>query len=1132
MKQKVISLFLLLISATLIAQVSSYEYFQGYSEEISGKRFGYHSPLPEVNESLLLRGQDDYNAIEWYSEIVPSNYSNEFATFIWPFGMDVSSTPVDFELSINGVHYVSFSSSRTSDLGPKIIDGAKGSQLILNVTMLDKYEDQMGFAILKIPTTVINKGKPSHFKISTKTNNNNAWFMTFKSSVEKKIDIYQNKVVAKKDGKLFHSLSIDFVHLGEDALAKINIGENNAELLLTAGYNKVEIYVPKVMDTTEIVASIQIANELFSIPAVLTPIREWEIYLVQHTHTDIGYTRPQTEILPEHLRYIDNALDFCDQTDNYPDDAKFRWTCETSWSVREYLNSRPKKQVDRLLKRIQEGRIEATGMFLNFSEIIDESALAAQTKTLRMLKNKGIDVTTAMQNDINGIAWCMVDYYHNTDVKYLTMGIHAHRARKPFNKPTSFWWQSPSGNRLLAYRSEHYQHGNSLSLTTGQQDVLRNNLSKYLSSLEEREYPYDKISLQFSGYITDNSPPSTKACDIIKEWNEKYEWPKLKSALARDFMIYLDEYHNDDIPVQEVAWPDWWTDGVGSAANETKIVRNTQTKMTAITGSMAMAVALGIDMPSDLNSEVEEVYDNLLFYDEHTHGAAESVSDPLAQNTVNQWGMKASYAWEAAKKSHALEEKVLAFIEEDLNTCDQPTIAVFNTLNWERAGMIELFLLHEIIPEGVNFTITDVNDKEIPYQRYERRQEGSYYGLWVEDIPPMGYKTLKINAGKKSNIEDPQISELLENQNYKIDIDTKKGVIASIFDKDLNIELIDQNDTLRLGQLVYEQLDNRHELERLTSGTRDTIYKPLGMTRSTLKNIKTISHASGAIYNSIVLNGEIPICADSRGVTIEIRLYHYQKKIELLYSMHKLPIVDPEGVYVSFPFKLNNGILAFEAQGGIVYPGKNQLGGSSSDWNTIQNFASVRNNNSQVVFVSDEIPLVQFGDINTGRYYYRLEPKTNHIFSWVLNNYWVTNFKASQQGELRWTYSLTSANDNTDMFATKFSWGERVPILSRVKLPTVGAIDTKLVSKSIIDLRVPNLLLVNSTISIEDNGVILHIREVEGDHAILDIRRIIEETGAISAQEVNILEEEISRLTSPLLIEHFETKFIRLVFDK
>ena len=58
---------------------------------------------------------------------------------------------------------------------------------------------------------------------------------------------------------------------------------------------------------------------------------------IQHSHTDIGYTRSQTEILAEHLRYIDYALDYRDATDNYPENAKFRWTCEASWPVDEFL---------------------------------------------------------------------------------------------------------------------------------------------------------------------------------------------------------------------------------------------------------------------------------------------------------------------------------------------------------------------------------------------------------------------------------------------------------------------------------------------------------------------------------------------------------------------------------------------------------------------------------------------------------------------------------------------------------------------------------------------------------------------------------------------------------------------------
>ena len=1124
--------FLLFISAAY-GQDTHLEYLQGYDKTLSGKRFGYHSPLPDINTSLLLRGRQDYESLEWMTENTPWDFKNDYAQFIWVFGMDVNSSPAEFLLFINDQHQLNFSNSKTSEMGDRVFKGKNGTELTLRTTLLDKYKDQMGFALLKIPEGTLEKGNPVNIKIKTHNDQNEAWFMVFTSKVEESIRVYQNQVVAKKRGDLFHSVSIDFIHTGEEETATIDVDGKSNEILLRTGFNKKEILLPRAENPTHFDVEIKIGDRSPVIKHIhLQPVKEWEIFLVQHTHTDIGYTRPQQEILPEHLRYIDQALDFCDLTDDYPDAAKFRWTCETSWSIREYLKSRPQAQIDRLLNRIKEGRIEATGMFLNYSEINDEAALAAQTKTLRFLKNKGIDVTTAMQNDVNGIAWCMIDYYNNTDVKYLNMGIHAHRARKPFRKPTSFWWQSPAGNRLLAYRSEHYQHGNSLGVTSGQQDILRNNLSKYLSGLEEKGYPYDKITLQFSGYVTDNSPPSTEVCDIIRDWNEKYEWPKLRSSLARDFLIFLDEEHAEDMDSLEAAWPDWWTDGVGSAANETKEVRKAQANMTAVTALFSMAKLMGLYVPDEILNEIDEVYDNILFYTEHTHGAAESVTDPRSQNTINQWGMKAAYAWEAAKGSNKLEEKALAFLEPAIERSDVPVIAIFNTLNWERSGFVKLFLPNTIIPEGADFTITDINEKETPWHRFEQRMEGAYFGLWVEDVPALGYKTLKVNVGKKSREIQLVNADVFENQYYRISFDLAKGIISKIEDKQLNINLLDPKDTLTLGQVIYEELANRHEMERLTNLTRDTVYRPLKLTRSILQDVRFVRKENGPVYQSVFLNGQLPVCADERGADIEIRLYHYQKKIELHYRMIKLPVTTPEGVYVSFPFDLKEGKPAFEVAGGTVYPGINQLPGTSADWNTIQNFASVKGGESQIIFVSPEIPLVQFGDINTGRYYYRLNPKTNHIYSWVLNNYWVTNFKASQEGELRWKYTITSTADRSNSFATRFGWGERIPLKSRILYPSINENSNPLISRSVIDLNALNLILVNTIPSVDGKGIILHIRETEGDHARINIDKLLEETNAIKAIEVNILEEELYELENELLIEHFETKFIKLLIDK
>ncbi|MEN8194792.1 MAG: glycoside hydrolase family 38 C-terminal domain-containing protein, partial [Bacteroidota bacterium] len=381
---------------------------------------------------------------------------------------------------------------------------------------------------------------------------------------------------------------------------------------------------------------------------------------------------------------------------------------------------------------------------------------------------------------------------------------------------------------------------------------------------------------------------------------------------------------------------------------------------------------------------------------------------------------------------------------------------------------------------------------------------------------------LKENNSQSSN------SEEFENNYYKLKIDPDKGTITSLFDKELEKELIDGDSGYKLGEFIYEQLENRHSMERLTNSNKDTVYIPLKKQITTLSNIEVSKIEDGDIWKSIKIHGRMPICADNRGVNIEIRLYNKDKRIELLYDMHKLQVTDPEAVYVAFPFKMKGkNQLAFEAQGGTVYPGVNQLEGTSSDWNWIQNFSAVKNDNGQIVFCSNDVPLVQFGDINTGRFYYKHIPEQPHIYSWVLNNYWTTNFKASQEGEMKWHYYITSSSDNSNTFATRFGWGSRIPLLTRV-MPA-GKSEMKSISKSVVDIDVPNLLLVNARLSLDGKGIILHLRETEGDHAILDVNKLKQETGAVTISEVSILEEELKELNQPLLFEHYETKLIKLV---
>jgi alpha-mannosidase len=63
------------------------------------------------------------------------------------------------------------------------------------------------------------------------------------------------------------------------------------------------------------------------------------------------------------------------------------------------------------------------------------------------------------------------------------------------------------------------------------------------------------------------------ASDMIRQWNEKYTWPKLKTASATGFFEEMEARYGNTFQVIRGAWPDWWTDGFGASAREVAATR-------------------------------------------------------------------------------------------------------------------------------------------------------------------------------------------------------------------------------------------------------------------------------------------------------------------------------------------------------------------------------------------------------------------------------------------------------------------------------------------------------------------------------------------------------------------------------
>ncbi|MBT4398440.1 MAG: glycosyl hydrolase family 38, partial [Bacteroidetes bacterium] len=1105
---------------------------QGFEKKISGTEFWYNSAIPSIHDAYLVRALDGKQSMEWHSEAVPRKIKNDTLAFVWLAGLGSNMGEVSMHLEIDGLDAGLFRTGMEKNWDVKLNNGAK---LSFRTTYIDGANDLHGFMIARIPKNQLTPGKAVQFKVTGSASNSSAWYMTFLEQIPTELSINLYQALYREKGKMMQPVVFQIVYFGQPTEAIIQVNDKEVfKMDLEFGIRSIQLGIDPVQRDKKLKIAL-ISKPLQQEEYIIQkPVKEWKVGFVQHSHTDIGYTRPQHEILAEHLRFIDYALDYCDATDHYPEESKFRWTCEASFAVDDYLRSRPSDQIERLKSRIAEGRIEVSGMYFNFDEMPDEYSLAASLEPLKRFKEAGIPVRSAMQNDVNGIAWCFADYFKDLGVKYLNMGTHGHRALIAFDKPTAFWWESPSGRRTLTFRAEHYMTGNTVfGIHSDNFEYFENKFLNYLSDLEAKDYPYDIIHIQHSGYQTDNAPPSTRASDMIRRWNEKYEWPKLRTATVSEFFVELEKNHAEDFPVYRAAWPDWWPDGFASGAREAATSRAAHADILAFEGALAMSNILGAEIPEGIHERLDNVRQALLFYDEHTFGHAQSVREPFGEGTMEQRALKESYAWEAYRRSRRIGEEAMGLLQAYISREKVPVIAVINTMNRPRSGVFKIYIDHQIIPMGAKFSLIDEAGKQHFAQALEHRSDGTYWSIFTSDVPGFGIKKLKvvttpkavtkkeILATHQSSIKETDSEISLQNKFYSLRFDKKLGAITELHDKEINKQLIDQEASWQLGEFIYERPENRQQMEAFVLNQ----FERFGLDSIWFENIEV-----GAVWTSLRCKGESEACIGPAGFELDIRIFHDKKRIDFVYMLRKKSVIEPEAVYIAFPFDLPDGKIFFDVPGGTVEAGIDQIPGSTTDWNTIQNFVSLRNDKAQIVLTSPEIPLMQLGGINTGRFQAGSTPENMHVYGWPMNNYWTTNFNADQRGEFTFSYSLTSGTDSSIEKANHFGWERRIPLLGRT-LPSGTAQQAKKAwptQNTLIQGIPENVLVVSARILEADKEMLLHLRELGNKSSQISI--YLPECNNLQIQETDALGMPLIKGNSGQ-ISPLETKFIKLKWN-
>jgi hypothetical protein len=757
-------------------------------------------------------------------------------------------------------------------------------------------------------------------------------------------------LVRAEDGSLRQLATLRVLNTGDETKAKAQVtldGKVFAVDLgtLPFGWSMHQIELPDIEKPAPATLLLKTDRGETQVEVAITPARKWEIYVVQHTHTDIGYTHLQTEIFKRHGDYIRQVLDFCKQTDDYPEGAKFKWVCETSFTVQRFLETATPEQIEEFVKRVKEGRIEVAAHYLNGTDLECAEELVRKVYYAEHVADKyGFDVVTAMNDDLNGLSWAIPSILSRCGVKYLSMGVNYTRSIPVLERPNAFYWEAPDGSKVLAWNAEHYMFGNSMGLHD-RLKLVEDKLPTYLAQLEKRGYPYNILGFKMSGFVTDNSPPNVKPCDIIREWNAKYAYPKLIVATSREWFGRLEKEHGKDIPTYKLAWPDWWADGHASSAYETILTRETHETFFAAERFSAIAKILdsSFNYPAE---QFRKTLEKIMLYDEHTWGAAQSISQPDSEETKGQWKIKASLATEPYDEARSLLRAALT-----------PVGKAAAALGPDRSQ----------------------SRGNLPVKQAPQRATGP------GSSPVPG--SVEVSENKISN------------RFFDVTLDPVTGGIKSIFDKELKKELVDQESPYKLNQYIYE----------MPIGGRAVV----DIGRSEPAKFERFSPTKAEIYRGTndPLSGSIlakTSCKNTPEIVQEVILYGYEKRIDIHNTVNKDEVLDAEGVYYAFPFNVRPFTAKTEISCAVMKPGIEQLPGSSSDWHCIQRWADFSKDDFGVTWVTLDAPLVQFSQINTGKWQKVLEMKNPAVFSWIMNNYWFTNFKASQGGKLTFRYSITT----------------------------------------------------------------------------------------------------------------------------
>lgn len=985
----------------------------GYENEISGENIDYFSAFPDhATRALLTRTTDGEKTIEWETAKVPQKNSGPYVYFNWLVSHSSGSSGGvrNFDLYINDQKALTLSTYPANQRPTWISKAADSTAFVFNQTKMDGLKDSYGIAYLRVPVNKVTPGKPLRLKLVGQAQNSRDWFMTYKFTFQEKMDANVTPFILK-DGKRLITLTT--LHFGpeEKIIAKID-NKDSFSFTMPDGIKTFDIPVTLSQTGGNIQLTVTSGKkELLRKTIQAGTIVPRTLYFIHHSHTDVGYSHLQAEVEKIHTKNIYDALKMIDETHNLPEEARFKWNVEALWDVENFMQKATPEDKKAFVKAVKDGGIGLSAMYGNIlTGLSQPEELFHYTEYAQKLeKEYGFKINSAMMSDVPGFAWSLVPALTTSGVKYFSSGPNYLGKTNPYlgdrvgnfvknwgDKPV--WWQSPSGKEKIlfwtagrGYSSWHGIHPGAV-FETGQKKI-----AEYLDDLTRTNYPYDIVQWRYN-IVSDNGPIDPSISKFVDEWNKKYTSPKIVLSTNEKMFEVFEKKYGDQLPVVKGDISPHWEDGAMSTAKEEGINRNSGLKLQQLTTLYSML------NPRLYNSQrFYDAWRNVILFHEHTWGAFNSITAPDLPFVTDQWKVKRQFSLDGNSLTNQLEKDLL----QPLTNPGSKKIEVFNTSSWARSGVVTI----PATAEGNS--VQDARGNKIPLQKLEN---GTMVFM-AKNIPALGSAVYTI-IKNKTLATTPFIVTNNSISNGKITLtwDNKTGSITHFTDN---------------GTTNYAGSYNNQ-------GLNSYWYVPGSDPNEAKSNtdVQTKILEKGPVMVKVLLTAEAPGANKLERI---ITLYNDSDEALLENIVDKKPVRTKESVHFGFPFNSGFKNITADAGYGIMKYLTDQLPGSNMDYWYSRRWVDASSGQKGIQWMMIETPLTEAAEMIDERMLIDNSHKkwkdigttgTTNWFSYAMNNYWHTNYKADQEGPVHYRYALRPHDSFNSVENEKYAAAFTQPLIA------------------------------------------------------------------------------------------------------